>query len=319
MAVYTSISLADASRITQAHGLGAATALMPIAAGSVNTNYFVHGPFGKLFLRVYEEQEAQGVEYEWALLDHLDARGIPLPRRVRGPQPGEVRVAGKPTALFEVVGGEELCFRLVEPRHLASVGDVLARIHLAGRDFPWRRAGRFQRKNIAERLDDAARANRPELEAPIHELRATLARLEATPERPLPRGVIHGDLFRDNVRFEGTEIAAVLDWESASDGVLLYDLVVVFLAWCYGDDLDFERGRALFDAYQAVRPLEAVEWEALFDVAVEAAVRFSATRITDFHLRGDDGSRVMKDYRRFLARLAALEALGPEGLRSKLG
>src|SRR5690606_15437384 len=245
LAVYTSLSLEDASRVTEAHGLGPAARLTPIAAGSVNTNYFVDGEFGRLFLRVYEEQDAQGVEYEWALLDHLGERGVPLPKRVPGSRPGEIRVEGKPTALFEVVGGEELCHRLVCAGHLTALGETLATIHEAGRAFPWKRPGRFERKNVEERLDLAEREGRPELEGPIQKLRSALARLDAAPARELPRGVIHGDLFRDNVRFGDEHVEAVLDWESASDGVLLYDLVVVFLAWCYGDAFDFELARAL--------------------------------------------------------------------------
>jgi homoserine kinase type II len=317
LAVYTSLSLADASRVTEAHGLGQATRITPIPAGSVNTNYFVEGTFGKLFLRIYEEQDESGVAYEWALLDHLAGHGVPLPRRTPGTTPGEIRVAGKPTALFEVVGGEELCHRLIGTAHLAAVGETLAGIHRAGEDFAWKKPGRFERKNVLERLDAADRAARPELLAPVEKLRATLSELERSPARELPRGVIHGDLFRDNVRFEGSRIAAVLDWESASDGIWLYDLVVVFLAWCYGDDFELELARALFASYERVRPLEPVEWDALYDVAREAAVRFSATRITDFHLRGGEG-RVMRDYRRFVARLEAIEAMGPEGLRRAL-
>jgi homoserine kinase type II len=317
VAVYTSLSLTDASRVTEAHGLGEATRLTPIAAGSVNTNYFVEGDFGKLFLRVYEEQDESGVAYEWALLDHLATRGVALPKRAPGSEPGQVRIEGKPTALFEVVGGVELCHRLVEPAHMESVGEVLATIHLAGREFEWIKPGRFRRENIVERLDLAARAALPELDEPLARLRATLARLERSPAREVPRGVIHGDLFRDNVRFDGTRVAAVLDWESASDGVLLYDLAVVLLAWCYGDAFDFALARAFVSAYERVRPLERVEWDALFDVAIEAAVRFSATRITDFHLRSGEG-RVMKDYRRFLARLDALEEMGAEGLLAAL-
>jgi homoserine kinase type II len=317
LAVYTPLTLADASRVTEAHGLSETTHITPIPAGSVNTNYFVEGAFGKLFLRIYEEQDESGVAYEWALLDHLSSRSVPLPRRTPGTAPGEVRVAGKPTALFEVVGGQELCHRLIEAAHLEAVGVALATIHRAGADFAWKKPGRFERRNILERLDVADRAARPELVAPVRKLRATLGELEQAPARDLPRGVIHGDLFRDNVRFEGTRIAAVLDWESASDGVFLYDLVVVFLAWCYGDSFELELARALFSSYERVRPLEPAEWEALYDVAREAAVRFSATRITDFHLRGGEG-RVMRDYGRFVARLEEIEALGPEGLRRAL-
>jgi homoserine kinase type II len=123
-------------------------------------------------------------------------------------------------------------------------------------------------------------------------------------------------MFRDNVLFEGSRITAIIDWESACDNALLYDLAVVLLAWCWGDALDVSLARALVESYRAERPLEEIEIASFAQVAGLAAVRFSATRITDFHLRGGDG--VKKDYRRFLARLQALEALDPVAIRDTL-
>src|SRR5690606_27378997 len=135
MAVFTPLTLDEASRITRAHGLGPTEHIIPIPAGSVNSNFFVEGPFGRRFLRIYEEQECDGVAYEWALLEHLDAAGLPIPRRVRGTEPGAQRVAGKPTALFELVFGEEICQRMVTPARTAAVGAFLARTHRAQESF----------------------------------------------------------------------------------------------------------------------------------------------------------------------------------------
>jgi homoserine kinase type II len=319
MAVFTPLSLDAASRITEAHGLGPTTTLTPIPAGSVNSNFFVAGAFGERFLRIYEEQGVDGVTYEWALLDHLASSGLPVPRRVPGTAPGEVQVDGKPTALFELVGGVELCQKLVTPERAAAVGELLGRVHLAQRTFAIRREGRFRRADLRRRLDEAEAHGRPELEAPIARLRAACDELDRDEPQDLPRGVIHGDLFRDNVRYEGDRIVAVIDWESASDGVFAYDVMVTMLAFTYGDDFEWPLARALVRAYDAVRPLSDAEWHGLRRVAMGAAARFAVTRITDFHLREGVGERVHKDFRRFLARLDALAALDDDALAARLG
>lgn len=320
MAVFTELSLEDASRVTKAHGLGPCTGLVPIPAGSVNTNYFVDGAFGRRFFRIYEEQDASGVAYEWALLDHLVTADVAVAHRVHGPGPGEERVAGKPTAIFELVGGEEVCQKLVTRGRAAAVGAELGRTHRALATFGWRREGRFRRQDLRDRLDRAASHGRPELVQPIRRLRDVLDELDANEPKGLAHGVVHGDLFRDNVRFEGERIVALLDWESASDGVLAYDLMVTVLAWCFGDRFDWELARSMVQAYDGERPLTEVEWSALRHLGMAAAARFATTRITDFHLRsGGVGERVHKDYRRFLARLEAVAALDSRELARTLG
>jgi homoserine kinase type II len=319
MAVFTALSPEDAQRLAEAHGLGRADGVLPIAAGSVNSNFFLETPAGRYFARIYEEQEQDGVAYEWALLDHLRNRGIPAPARVAGPPPGELRVAGKPTAVFEVVGGSESCQRGVTPARAAAVGTVLARCHRAAADFAWRREGRFGLPDVRQRLDGLHVEGRPDLADATRRLREVLDPLEAAWPAHLPTGVIHGDLFRDNVRWEGDRIVALIDWESASDGLLVFDLMVCVLAWCYGDDFEWDLARAMVGAYAAARPLADGEPEALRLAGMAAAARFATTRITDFELgKPAVGQRTHKDYRRFMARLQVLERLSPEQLATRL-
>lgn len=319
MAVFTSLSPEDASRITGAHGLGACLHVQPVSAGSVNSNFFLVSEGGRHFLRIYEEQGTDGVAYEWQLLDFLGAAGVAVPKRVPGTLPGQICVAGKPTAMFEVVSGADICGGMFDVARAHRVGVTLGEIHRAGRTFPVRRESRFRRDTVLTRLDYAAAQERPELVEPIATLRAICAEVEASYPEDLPRGVIHGDMFRDNVFWQGESVSAVIDWESASDGDLLYDLCVVFLAWCYGDDFRWAEARALFEGYTSVRPLEPSEITALRTLCLAGAARFSTTRILDFHLRsGGVGERVMKDYRRFLARASTLAALGNAELVAKL-
>ena len=317
MAVFTPLSPAEAALVARAHGLGAVSAITPIPAGRVNSNFFLDTDAGRRFMRIYEEQEADGVAYEWALLDHLGEAGLPVPARVAGPAPGAVRVAGKPVALFELVGGEMSCQAGVSKARARALGGFLARCHAAAAGFGWRRRSRFDLGRVAERLAGVPREG--ELEPVVGRLGAVLAEVREGWPVGLPRGPVHGDLFRDNVHWEGDAIVAAIDWESAADGLFAYDLAVTILAWCFGDAFEWGLAAALVDGYEAIRPLEAREAAELRRMLLAAAARFTVTRITDFHLREGVGERVHKDYRRFLARLEALAAHDAAALAARLG
>jgi homoserine kinase type II len=124
----------------------------------------------------------------------------------------------------------------------------------------------------------------------------------------LPSGIVHGDLFRDNVLFRDGTIVALLDFESAFHGPFVYDLLVTIAAWCYRSSFELEQARALVEGYESVRPLEPAERGALRTEGALACLRFVTSRITDFELRAAPGAPPLRDYRRFLARLEAIEA-----------
>lgn len=316
MAAFTPLSPADGARVAAQHGLGACLGVVPVPAGTVNSNYFLDSERGRVFVRLYEQQDVDGVRYEWALLDHLSARGVPIPTRVRGPEPGALRVGGRPVAVFALVQGEDLCQARVTAQHLHQVGVALARASKAGEDFPIRRSGRFTLADLVKLHELVEQARRPELQAPLARLRALHAELSATAPA-LPQGVVHGDLFRDNVLWRGQELVALLDWESASDGVVIYDLAVTLLAWCCGDALDWQLARALVDGYQSERPIHRDEWEGLHWALRAACLRFASTRLVDVYLK-DTYPPGYKNYARFLQRLDAIEAHTPSSLAALL-
>jgi homoserine kinase type II len=321
VATFTHLDSADATRIARAHGLGNCHGVLPITAGTVNSNYFLDTDDGRVFVRLYEQQESEGVAYEWLLLSHLAARGVPLPARVEGPAAGQLRAGGRPVAVFRRVEGEDLCQARVDATRTRAVGAVLARANLAGQDFTPVREGRFRLSDMLRLLDAAAEAGRAELSTPLARLRALGDELDgalARELRALPSGVIHGDLFRDNVLWQGGTIVALLDWESASHGTLVYDLAVTLLAWCCGDRLDWQLARAMVDGYRSVRELSANEWTGLWWSMRLACLRFATTRITDVFLKGGYAPGY-KDYRRFLQRLDAVEAFTPDALAQELG
>jgi homoserine kinase type II len=324
MATLTPLLLDDARRLGAAYGLDVAS-VRGIPAGSVNSNYALTlTGGGHVFLRVYEEQQAAAAAGEARLLAHLAGHGVKTPR----PRPlvldagdaagGFIAAhAGKPVAVFPWIEGDSLCQKRVTPNAVRKLGAALAEVHLAGDSFASAPASRFGATQLAARLRGLeAMQLDADLTAVVARLGAELARLADRPRHG--EGLIHGDLFRDNVLWQGGDISALLDFESASIGSRPFDLMVTILAWCFGDTLDHELVRSLADGYTSARPLPEDEAAALHAEGSFAALRFSITRITDFELR-PRGSGVFKDYRRFLARGAALDALGPRGLRALLG
>jgi homoserine kinase type II len=323
MALLTPLSLADARRIGARYGLSIAS-VQGIAAGSVNSNFelALEGG-GRVFLRIYEEQSAASAAGEARLLDHLSAQSVPTPRPLAlGDEPGSfiAEHAGKPVAVFPWASGEALCQARVTPDAARQVGQALGHVHAAGASFAGAPRSRFGAAQLFERIRGlATRPLEAELAARVEHLAARLERFaDRDPERAPGAGLVHGDLFRDNVLWEGGSITALLDFESASRESRPFDLMVTILAWCFTDTLDPTLARALAEGYMSARPLPEDEASRLYDEGGFAALRFSITRITDFELR-PKGSGVYKDYRRFLARGAELEALGPAGLRTLLG
>lgn len=344
MAILTPLSLEDARRLGALYGLEVEE-VRGILAGSVNSNYALTlaSGRGQVFLRVYEEQQHEAASREARLLEHLARGGVATPQPLRRRDGGAgaaadgaafvAEHAGKPVALFPWVTGEALCQARVTQAAARRVGAALARVHLAGASFEGANTSRFDLDHLERRLRsvDALRraageradappaaALDPEVARAVDDLAQRLEQLRAeAPPTPGPQTLIHGDLFRDNVLWHGGEIAALLDFESASRGSAAFDFAVTMLAWCFGDDLDPELASALAEGYVSVRPFSSEERDRLFYESRFAALRFSITRITDFELR-PRGSGVYKDFRRFLARQRTLDRMGPAGLLAML-
>jgi homoserine kinase type II len=318
MAVLTQLPVASARAIALRFGLDV-IGVRGIPAGSVNSNFELSlAGGGRVFLRVYEEQNLLSAAGEARLLEHLAAHGVQTPRPLARDDGGFLAEhAGKPVALFPWVDGEAICQARVTDEHARRVGEALAQVHLAGMSFQGAPASRFRVGDLlvrAEQIEGAERSG--DVAAAMRLLRGRLERRKEQPPAPeIP--VIHADLFRDNVLWDGTSVAGLLDFESASRGSAAFDLMVAVLAWCFGDTLELPLARALVGGYASVRPL-GDERARLYDEAVFAAVRFSITRITDFELRAR-GAGVHKDFRRFVARLRAVEEIGPGAWPSALG
>jgi homoserine kinase type II len=317
MAQFTRLTDDDARSIASAFGLGDVARLEGLEVGTVNSNYFLTAGGRDWFLRVNEGKDEDEVRYEAELLEHLAARGVPTPPVVRSLDGTPWLVwQGRFVTLFPRVGGAHRLERRTED-DLAAVGRALARLHLAGEDFPLRRESRYSFHRIVQRRRGIPAQPPGALAtalADVDDEIAWLSEREAA-RAALPSGVIHGDLFPDNVLLETDGSLSLLDFEQASDGTFAYDLAVTLCAWCFVDDFVHPLCRGLRAGYSSVRPLTREERELLWIEARAAAMRFTVTRITDVELNPSvpGERRAAKSYRRFHARLLRLRELGPSG------
>lgn len=307
MALFRTLTPGDLTAILNAFGTGGYRGHTPIAVGTINTNVRVETADGVRFLRINEGKSQEDVEREAAIVQHVAARGVPTPTPLLTP-------AGKPFAawqgqlvsLFPWLPGRTLHRSVLAADHARQAGRALAQLHLAGSDYPDHRPGRYEPDEIDRRLVRvaAAAAGDPALAAAVATLEPELRRLHAERRADLPPGLIHGDLFIDNVLYDGEALVALLDFEQASWGRLAYDLAVTTLAFGFGSD-DFRPDvvAALLAGYTSLRQPTAEEQAGFAAELRFAACRFAVTRITDVYLKRTAGAAPGKDFRRYLARL----------------
>ncbi|SEQ68785.1 homoserine kinase [Giesbergeria anulus] len=287
MAVFTQVPLKDAHTLVQRLQLGELQALRGIEGGIENTNYFVTTDQGEFVLTLFERLTAEQLPFYLHLMKHLAHAGIPVPDP-RPDQHGEIlhRVCGKPAALVNRLQGKsQLAPQAV---HCAAVGDMLARMHLAGRDYerqqPNLRGLPWWNETVPVVLPYLA----PEQAALLQSELAYQNHVAASSAyTALPRGPVHADLFRDNVMFDGDTLTGFFDFYFAGVDTWMFDLAVCLNDWCI--DLatgqhDTSRAEAMLRAYQAVRPLIAAERELLNAMLRAGALRFWISRLWDFHL-----------------------------------
>jgi homoserine kinase type II len=311
MAQFRTLSADDVQEILREFGAAAYHAHQPIAVGTVNTNLRVETSGGKRFLRINEGKSREDVEHEAKIVLHAYLHGVPTPEPLLTADGDMPYLAwrGELVSLFPWVEGRTLARAEVTPAHAAAVGRALAGLHLAMDGFDDRRPSRYEPDEIDARLARIAALARPELAGAVAILTPELAALRSERAADLPAGIIHGDLFIDNVMFDaGGALAALIDFEQASWGRLAYDLAVTTLAFGFGrDDFRPEIVRALVDAYVAARPVNDAERAGFGAELRFVACRFAVTRITDVHLKREAGAAPGKNFQRYLDRLARVK------------
>ena len=284
MAVYTDVAAEELAEFLGGYDIGELLSYKGIAEGVENSNFLLHTTSGSFFLTLYEKRVAVGdLPFFLGLMGHLAGHGIvcPQPVKTRG---GETlgRLAGRPAAIIDFLEG--VWPRKPNAAHCAAVGQALAKLHLAGRDFPMKRANALSVSGWRPLFDQAA----PRADTLQHGLRQLMSdeldHLEKTWPKNLPEGVIHADAFPDNVLFLGERLSGLIDFYFACNDILAYDIAICLNAWCFEADHSFNvtKARAFLNAYGRERKLSDAEQDALPLLARGAALRILLTRLVDW-------------------------------------
>ena len=297
MSVFTTVTTEQLQSWLTRYELGTLSDLAGIAAGIENTNYFVTTSRGRYVLTLFEKLTPADLPFYLGLMAHLAERGVPCPQPVVA-KDGALFSAlnGKPAAIVSCVPGRDLAD--VDATHCTRIGTLLAEMHIAGQSY----AVPMLNPRGAGWWTAAMPQVLPFLDAPAAALIKAEISYQSTQQRDaLPQGVIHADLFRDNVLWDGARVGGIIDFYFACHDCLLYDVAITVNDWCSAADqsLDAARARALLAAYQRVRPLNAAEraaWPALLRAG---ALRFWVSRLYDKHLPRPGELTHAKDPRHF--------------------
>jgi homoserine kinase type II len=284
MAVYTDVTDEELHAFLSGYRIGSLLSYKGIAEGVENSNFLLHTGEGFFILTLYEKRVAAAdLPFFLNLMEHLAARGLTCPQPVRS-RSGEAlgRLAKRPAAIVTFLDG--VWIRRPSPAHCGAVGAALAELHLSGADFTMTRRNGLSVEGWRP-LFEAAAARADTVASGLRDTIATeLGRLEREWPRDLPHGVIHADLFPDNVFFIGARLSGLIDFYFACTDALAYDVAVCLNAWCFESDLSYNmtKGRALLHGYTRKRPLSAPETAALPMLCRGAALRFLLTRLVDW-------------------------------------
>lgn len=319
MAVYTAIDPQSLEAFLVAYDIGRPIGLEAIAEGVENSNYRLLTENGRYILTLYEKRvDPDDLPFFLGLMDHLAGRGVPCPTPIHGRDGSALRrLCGRPAALVSFLDGHSP--RRIRPEHCGALGAGLARLHLASADFAMVRENALSLAGW-RKLFESSRTRCDELLAGLEaEVERELREIERDWPGDLPRGVIHADLFPDNVFFRDSTLSGIIDFYFACIDVIAYDLAICLNAWCFEPDGSFNitKARQLLAAYRAERPFTARELEALPLLARGAALRFLLTRLYDWHNQIEGALVKPKDPLEYLHKLRfhrGLDGPGAYGL-----
>jgi len=284
MAVYTEVSDSQLAAFMEQYDLGDPLALMPIAEGVENSNYRLATTTGPYILTIYEKRvDRADLPFFLGLMEHLSAGGIPCPLPIQGRNGEALReVNGKAAAIITFLEGEWP--RKISPNHCRGLGAAMAQMHLAGTDFTLSRPNSLSMRgwrDVFQSVEGRADEVAPGLAA---EIANELDVIEANWPNDLPAGVIHADLFPDNVFFRGEALSGIIDFYFACNDFFAYDLAICLNAWCFEPDLSFNvtKAKLMLSSYRKVRPFSEIEVANLPLLARGAALRFLLTRLHDW-------------------------------------
>ncbi len=319
MAVYTEVSDEELSAFVAQYPLGGLLSCKGIAEGVENSNFLLVTETGPYILTLYEKRtRKEDLPFFLGLMEHLARRGISCPLPVPASDGHALReLCGRPAAIVTFLAG--MWPRRIGLTHCAQLGEALARLHRAVADFPLSRPNALSLdgwRDLFAKCEARADTVQPGL---ADDLREELALLAANWPTALPTGVIHADLFPDNVFFRAESLSGLIDFYFACNDFLAYDIAICMNAWCFENDGAFNatKARLLLAHYQKVRPLSADELAALPWLCRGSAMRFLLTRLYDW-LNHPPGAFVKPkdplEYARKLRFHRGVRSLGEYGL-----
>lgn len=306
MAVYTEVPDDILAEFIASYGLGNLHSYKGIAEGVENTNYIVHTDKGPFILTLYEKRVArEDLPYFLELMEFLAKSGVSCPVPLRDKDNNQLReLEGRPAALISFLEG--FWVRRPKTSHCAALGQALAQFHLAGLEFNMSRANSLSVEQWPALYDGFAQQAKEQWPALCANIESELDFLMQNWPQDLPKGVIHADLFPDNVFFLEQKLSGVIDFYFACNDVLSYDIAICLNAWCFENDHSFNmtKARALLKNYNRLRPLSSAEQDALPILARGAAMRFLLTRAYDWFHTPENAFVKPKDPMEYARRLA---------------
>ncbi len=290
MAVYTQVADDELAAFLGAYDIGALVAYKGIAEGVENSNYFLQTERGSFILTLYERRvDPADLPFFLGLMDHLAARDIACPTPIHARDGEALRtLSGRPAAIISFLQG--VSPRRVDIRHCAPLGGALAGMHLAADGFAMSRPNALSLAGWRPLFDRCGPRAHEVQNGLAGEIEQELEFLEENWPSGLPTGVIHADLFPDNVFFLGDRVSGLIDFYFACNDYFAYDLAICINAWCFEKDGSFNvtKARHMLNAYRAVRPFSAAELAAIPVLLRGGALRFLLTRLHDwlFHPEG---------------------------------
>lgn len=283
MAVYTAVSQTDIERISSLYGFSNIQ-LKPIAEGVENSNYLLTHDNQRAILTLYEQRVATSdLPFFLGLMRHLAKGAVPCPLPIEGKDGAVVHmIAGKQAAIVSFLNGKSVT--RIYPEHCREVGKHLAQMHLAGNGFSIARPNALSLSAWPVMWENIKAKAAKEWPETITMIDQQIARLKSEWPTHLPKGIIHADLFPDNVFFESEKLSGIIDFYFACNDMLAYDLAICLNAWCFEPNYEFNitKSQRMLEGYASLRPLSAKEKAAFPILCLGAAMRFLMTRMTDW-------------------------------------
>ena len=315
MAVYTEVSDDELVDFVSEYKIGSARSCKGIAEGIENSNYLLTTDSGTYILTIYEKRvNPEELPFFLNLMEHLKEHGIPCPLPIKGRDGQALRtLCGKPAAIVSFLDG--MWPRRVKPDHCAELGSAMARFHTASQGFTSQRRNDLSLsawQPLFEASADEAESLRTGL---VSELEAELNFLQSAWPQELPAGVIHADLFPDNVFFHDGNVSGVIDFYFACNDFFAYEIAICLNAWCFEVDLSFNvtKAKRLLNAYRKVREFNDVELKALPILARGSAMRFLLTRLYDWLHTPENALVTRKDPLEYLEKLRFHQGVSGSG------